>query len=98
MNHQYSVVKCAYMYVRKLTAVCSPLAVLCGYPPKEIQTYKPLATLRSLNMRSGETIIIEELSKPRVWKTSSEALSESRMRKTSSEVLHQDVPGRLTRK
>lgn len=85
MNHQYSVVKCAYMYVRKLTAVCSPLAVLCGYPPKEIQTYKPLATLRSLNMRSGETIIIEELSK-------------SRVRKTSSEVLQQDVPGRLTRK
>ena len=98
MNHQYCVVKCAYMYVRKLTAACSPLAVLCGYPPKEIQTYKPLATLRSLNMRSGETIIIEELSKPRVLKTSSEALSKPRVWKTSSEVLQQDIPGRLTRK
>ena len=91
-------VKCAYMYVRKLPAVCSSLAVLCGYPPKEIQTYKPLATLRSLNMRSGETIIIEELSKPRVLKTSSEALGKPRVWKTSSEVLQQDVPGRLTRK
>lgn len=66
-------------------AVCHFPAVLCGYPPKEIQTYKPLATLRSLNMRSGETIIIEELSKPRVMKS-------------SRETLQLDVPGRLTRK
>ena len=38
-----------------------------GYPPKEILTYKPLVTLRSLNVRSGETIIVEELSEPRAW-------------------------------
>ena len=40
--------------------------VLCGYPPKEIQSYEPTATLQSLQIQSGESIIVEEYCEPRV--------------------------------
>ena len=37
------------------------VAVLLGFPPQEIASYDPSATLLSLEIRSGDTIILEEL-------------------------------------
>ena len=36
--------------------------VLCGYPPKQILSSDPQSTLHSLHIKSGETLIFEELS------------------------------------
>ena len=39
--------------------------MLSGYPPKEIPTYNPAISLRDLDLKSGETIIVSELSELR---------------------------------
>ena len=41
------------------------LAVLFGYPPKELPDYNPLLTLQSLGIRSGDTVTIEQLETER---------------------------------
>ncbi len=42
------------------------LSVLFGYPPKELSSYDPTTTLDSLQMKSGETIIVDTTDKPRL--------------------------------
>ena len=41
------------------------LAVLCGYPPKELPDYNPILTLESLKIKSGDTLTLEELESKR---------------------------------
>ena len=41
------------------------LAVLFGYPPKELPDYNPLLTLQSLGIKSGDTVTIEQLKSDR---------------------------------
>lgn len=48
------------------TVVTVFTAVLYGYPPKEVPSYDPTTTLESLQLKSGETIIVDETDKPRL--------------------------------
>ena len=41
------------------------LAVLFGYPPKELPDYNPLLTLESLGIKSGDTLTLGELKSDR---------------------------------
>ena len=40
-------------------------AVLRGYPPQELPSYDPTATLQDLHLKSGETLIVEETTRKR---------------------------------
>ena len=41
------------------------VAVLFGYPPKELPDYNPLLTLQSLGIKSGDTVTLEQLKSER---------------------------------
>lgn len=42
------------------------VCVLCGYPPKPIDTSDDSKTLREIGLKSGETLIVEEKAPPKV--------------------------------
>ena len=49
-----------------LSIICThSLAVLFGYPPKELPDYNPLLTLESLGIKSGDTVTLEQLKSER---------------------------------
>ena len=52
------------MYVQFYCYLCTSV-VLYGYPPKELADYNPILTLESLNIKSGDTLTLEELKSKR---------------------------------
>ena len=82
-------------------------AVLHGYPPVEINSYKTKGYLKDLGIRSGDTITVVELSEPRVSLDRADSLGESPSGLDNDDVIiigeegpsvRQPVDGQLARK